>query len=546
LVILGAAVCLFFVSKLRAAEYAVQIGAFKDPQYAADLAKTAGSLGFQTLPFLPQPLPGELVKVLSGPYRNPAEAEAARRGLAAKGINGFVRPIPESTGTRAVVAEAAPEAVLHADAAPRMDPTAAGQSPDTAVSSDAPNPPARPFRFSGYLQSDTAYTFAGPDHWSHFRHTAEVALEKQLADQINFKISGRFFYDAIYDVTTYFPDRVKSDARFDAMFRETYLNVGAGDWDFRFGRQQIIWGEVVGLFFGDVVSARELRDYLIPDLDYIRIPQWAARAEYFKNDFHAEAIWIPYMTYDRIGKFGSDFFPITRPPAGFAMNIRSERTPHAGLSDSAGGVRAGYLLNGWDLAAFYYNSMDAAPTFFREVINAPVPTVVYTPDHDRIQQAGSTVSKDFGPFVLRGEAVYTWGRWFNVKDLSDRNGVVRQDFLDYIISGDIPLPSESRLNLQFFQRWFPHHDPNIIQRRVETGASLFASTKLLDGKIEPDLQLIHSLNRLDWMIRPRISWRFHPDWRLRVGTAVFGGDKDGLFGRFGNRDRAFVELRYAF
>ena len=218
----------------------------------------------------------------------------------------------------------------------------------------------------------------------------------------------------------------------------------------------------------------------------------------------------------------------------------SERTPHAGLSDSAGGLRAGYLLGGWDLTAFYYSSIDASPTFFRDIINTPVPTVVYTPDHDRIHQTGGTVSKDLGSFVLRGEAVYTWNRWFN-ENFSDRNGVVRQDFLDYIVGADFPLPFESRIDLQLFQRWFPHHDRDILQRRVETGASLFASTKMLDGKIEPDLLLIQSLNRLDWMVRPRISWRFQPDWRLRLGTAAFGGSKDGLFGRFENRDRAFVD-----
>jgi hypothetical protein len=71
-----------------------------------------------------------------------------------------------------------------------------------------------------------------------------------------------------------------------------------------------------------------------------------------KEIFKAEAIWIPYTTYDRFGKPGSDFYPFTiPPPPGFGQQIRSERTPHK-LSDSSFGFRTSY--NGWDLAAFYW------------------------------------------------------------------------------------------------------------------------------------------------------------------------------------------------
>jgi hypothetical protein len=205
-------------------------------------------------------------------------------------------------------------------------------------------------------------------------------------------------------------------------------------------------------------------------------------------------------------------------------------------------------LNGWDLTSFYYDSIDASPTFFRQVVTAPVPTVIYQPDHERIRQMGGTFSKDFQSFVLRGEAVYTWNRWFNLSQLNDsnNNGAVRQNFLDYIFSIDFPLPLESRMNLQFFQRWFPVHDPGIVQQRVESGVSLFASTKMFDDKVEPDLLMIQSLNRIDWLVRPRISWQFLPNWRLRLGGGIFGGKSDSLFGRFADRDRVFLEARYAF
>jgi hypothetical protein len=54
-----------------------------------------------------------------------------------------------------------------------------------------------------------------------------------------------------------------------------------GNWEFRLGRQHVVWGELVGAFVADVVSARDMREFILPEpeLQMLRIPQWAARAE---------------------------------------------------------------------------------------------------------------------------------------------------------------------------------------------------------------------------------------------------------------------------
>ena len=192
------------------------------------------------------------------------------------------------------------------------------------------------------------------------------------------------------------------------LLRENYLDIGAGDWDFRVGRQHVIWGEMVGLLFGDVVSAKDVRHFVLPEFDILRIPQWAIRAEYFKDDFHAELLWIPVASYDNIGKPGAEFYDYTLPaPPGMATTFLNEKFPTRSLANTNYGLRLSMLRNGWDVAAFAYSSMSVAPTFYREIIAAPQPTVVYQARHDRIDQVGSTVAKDFGSVVLKGEAVYT-------------------------------------------------------------------------------------------------------------------------------------------
>lgn len=398
----------------------------------------------------------------------------------------------------------------------------------------------------GYAQGEAARTVASPDHWSKLRARLDLTRSGRFGEGLKWKIGGRFDYDAAYDLRDFYPGDVRRDQRFDFSLRENYLDMNAGSWDLRLGRQHVVWGEMVGLFFADVVSARDLREFFLPEFDAMRIPQWAARAEYFRDDFHAELLWIPVPSYDRIGKPGAEFYPFPPPPpSGYALVIENEERPERKLSNTNYGLRLSMLKDGWDMSAFYYRSMDVAPTFYRQVVSVPVPAFVFRPRHDRISQAGGTLSKDLGTFVLKGEAVFTKGRRFNVTRLDDTDGVVPLNTIDYALGLDFPLPDEARLNLQFFQRVFINYDADIIPDRRESGASVLLSGKLARN-LEAQALLIHSLNRSDWMFRPKLTWGFERNWRLVFGMDVFNGPATGFFGRYSNKDRVYTEVRYDF
>jgi hypothetical protein len=203
------------------------------------------------------------------------------------------------------------------------------------------------------------------------------------------------------------------------------------------------------------------------------------------------------------------------------------------------------LFNGWDLAGFYYGSMGAQPTFYRDVVIAPQPAFIYQARHDRINQYGGTLAKDFGTFVLKAETIYTHGRKFGVNGADPPDGVVPQNTLDWVVGLDFALPSDTRLNLQLFQRIFFNHDPNLVADRYENGMSVLLNHKLTD-RLEAEVLFIAGLNRTDWMLRPHVAWQFERNWRLNVGVDFFQGAPLGLFGQYSNRDRVYSELRYDF
>lgn len=473
----------------------------------------------------------------------------------------FGGPPPAAKKSAPKAATPAPAAAPQETVAPKTTPAPAASAPVQPVSpvaepaaasvpvlvkapvkAEAEPEPSRS-TLTGFYQNDLAYAYAGKKHWSRFNNTLDLSAQGRTAGGIGWKLGGRAYYDPIYDLTDHYPSAVRRDQRFEATIREAYIDLGTGDWDFRLGRQHIVWGEMVGLFFADVVSAKDMRQLVLPDFDMIRIPQWAARAEYFSGGFHAEGVWIPTMTYDDIGKPGAEFYPLN-PPAipGFQTIIAKESKP-TGLDDAAYGARLSWLKGGWDVSGFYYTANDPAAAFSRQT---SLSTITYQPLHKRIHQLGATLGKDLGPMVLKAEAIYTRDKLFNTTDVADADGLVKQNMLDYIVGLEWSFPQETRFNVQLFQRWFPDHDAGIVPDKTESGFSLLFSTQALHPRLEPEMLLVRSLNRNDWSAQLKLGWRLDGNWRLAAGVDILEGPASGLFGAFDDKDRVYTEVRYSF
>lgn len=396
----------------------------------------------------------------------------------------------------------------------------------------------------GFTQFEAARTISSPEHWSKLRSRTEFGSSGALGDGLKWKLGARFDYDFAYGINDYYPPEVRQNQRSNLELRENYLDFSSGNWDFRLGKQHVVWGEMVGLFFADVVSARDLREFILPEFDQMRTPQWAARAEYFNDDLHAEILWIPVASYDNIGKPGADFYPYQPVPNGFNVRYAPEARPERNADNMNYGLRLSTLKNGWDVSGFYYRSSDISQTFYRNY--EPVTnTFAYQAKHDRIHQYGGTISKDFGDIVLKAEGVYTRGRNFTTLDFTDSDGVVRQNTLDWAAGLDFTLPAETRFNAQIFQRQFMNHDSHIISDKNENGYSLLLNSKYF-ANWEAQALFISSMNRSDWLFRPKLAWNFQRNWRWVLGADVFHGPQTGMFGRYDSMDRLYSEVRYSF
>ncbi|CAG1064661.1 hypothetical protein BAC1_00226 [uncultured bacterium] len=397
----------------------------------------------------------------------------------------------------------------------------------------------------GYLKNETAYRLAGQNGLTKVRNIFFLSSSGELFTDTSFAASGRLVYDAVFDLTDNYPASVEDDQEFEADLRDFYIDHSRGDWDLRAGKQQIVWGEAVGLFFADAVNAKDLREFVLPDFDYIRIPQWAADVEYSKDAFHLELIWIPVLEFNKLGEAGSEFPAAVPLPSGVGAASNAVREPSNSLENSEAGLRASYLVDGWDLSIFHLYTWDKFPANERAVTTPFLYT--FSPEHRRLNITGFTFAKEISDVIFKGEFIYNSGKYFSVLDASDSDGLVRKNYLDYLIGLDYTFLGNVDFNFQFMQRVIFDYDPRIFREdEVRTSASVWLKTGLRDNTIEPEILIISSLRERDMLIRPKVTFKFRQRWQAKIGLDVFEGVSDGLFGQYADRDRVYAEARYDF
>lgn len=418
--------------------------------------------------------------------------------------------------------------------------------------SDAPTDvklvkPAEPsVRYSGDVQFDYARVVSSPEHDAHLRLSSDLNAQGG-GGGLKWKLGARVSADAAYmGQDDIYPPAVRKDQKLGLELRENYADFKLGGLDARAGKQNIVWGEMVGLFVADVVSPRDRRNFLQTELDEVRRSQWALRLEKFSGDWHSEFVWVPVQTYDEIGKPGADFYPYPVPATpGYAYVFNPEQRPRNDLGNSGVGLRTGVLRDGWDMAAFAYLSRDVAPTFERQVVNGPTPATIYTPVHDHIRQLGGTVSKDFDGIVWKGEMVWTGGRRYSLTRLDDEDGLLSAQSLDFAFGADLTPWDDVKFNFQLFGRQLSRHDDSMLVDQLETGGSAML-TYTWSRSLETQVLWVTSFNRSEGWFNPVLVWKLRPETRLRLGADVFYGPATGAFGRYDKQDRVWGELRQSF
>jgi len=401
-----------------------------------------------------------------------------------------------------------------------------------------------PFHASGNLREQAAVRTSAPSQLSQLRTVGYLSATGQLLDDVSYKVSGRAWYDGVYDLTDHYPRAVKDNQKTDGELRDTYVDLSHGNWDARVGKQQVVWGEALGLFYADVVNAKDLREFVLPDFEFIRIPEWGTDLEYTLHNLHAELVWLPVPSMNLVGRPGSEFaFPAPAPP-GFQTVYGPERMPAQTLDNSELGGRLAYRASGWDLGLFHLRTWDKSPVYERTF--SP-DEMTLTATHPRLTIDGATFAKEIEEIVFKGELVYNTNKYFQTTDIASVNGLASKNYVDYLLGADHTFWKNMNASVQWAQRWIQQYEADLYQqKKIQSTVTVSVRQTFLDDHWEPEVLVIQDLEWGDRMIRPGVTYKITPHWRWSGGMDFFSGNPEGLFGEFSHHNRGYMEVRYDF
>lgn len=399
-----------------------------------------------------------------------------------------------------------------------------------------------PLTLHGSFTQELARHMYGSDRFSNIKSQVILDGSGELTDALQYRVSGRFIYDAVYDQRQYSVNAA-SDERLQADLRDTYLDYSKGPWDVRLGKQQIVWGDAVGSFVADIVNAKDYRQNILPDFNQVRIPEWGADIEYSKDNFHVETFIIPAPEFDKFGVDGAEFASPLPVLPGFTFTSTDAKTPY-GFKDAKAGARVSYLVGGFDLGAFYVYSWTHAPVMFRTVNGG---SFDFDPQHKRLNSFGGSFSKEIGEAVISGEFVFNRDNYFSMLDPLDADGITQSDDLMYVLGVDKTIFDKINVGVQFFQKViFDYHESFYNERRVSNGASFRIARDFLNRKIDTEFLMLASLDNPDFLYRPSLKYNINSHWQVKIGMDIYAGDPTNPFGYYKSRSRYFIMFVYKF
>src|SRR3990170_6109783 len=157
---------------------------------------------------------------------------------------------------------------------------------------------------SGYVQNQSSYRIGGDsDQCVSSENRLQVEIDAKLHPNVSLFGIFRGTYDAIYDLRSdsdqWSRDYAGSreDLSTEYKMRELYMDATLGKWDFRIGKQQVVWGETDGLRLMDIINPLDMRrQFVTRSWEDIRIPLTMVKAVYRINpryNSYLELLWNP-------------------------------------------------------------------------------------------------------------------------------------------------------------------------------------------------------------------------------------------------------------
>ena len=383
----------------------------------------------------------------------------------------------------------------------------------------------------GYVRHHTALLVDGGEY-SIVENTLNLTLDQSRGN-------------VAFRVDPYVYQRPGEDLEMD--LRQAYVDIYWDSVDLRVGRQQVIWGKGDGVFITDVVSPKDLRRFLLPDFEEIRIGVDAVKLDYYSDSGALEVVWIPVFTPMRPPADDSVWARSTEFPVQPSFDLSSKEVG-ASLENSEVFAKYSLLSSLFDLEMMAGYAWDDAPAMHMSAQldqdTHEVVSLVVTPRHHRLPLAGGSFSTAVGGAVVRGEGAYYWGKHLPTASPLTGDGVLERDYVHYLLGVDWTFLGVG-LSAQFISEVILDHDDSLASDEHTDWLTFLASDSFLNDTLSLEVFSYLGLSDSDALLRPKVSYDMADGFEILVGADVFLGD-EGAFGAYDGNDSVYAKLKYSF
>jgi len=333
----------------------------------------------------------------------------------------------------------------------------------------------------------------------------------------------------------------------DITIRQAYMDIYFDNFDLRIGKQQIIWGKADGVFITDVISPRDLSEFILPDFEEIRIGTNAVKFDYYLGNSTFEAVWIPTFESTVLPESNSIWAPAMPDFPNPVDYDYSNTDVENKLSESEIAFKYSYLGSAIDfelMSAYMWDDNPAMHIY--SIINPetgePIPVTI-KPEYHRLPLVGTSFSKAVGGAVVRGEGAYYFEKRFAAEDFTV-NDVKEKDYAHYLIGYDHNWFGVN-VSFQFIQEYIMDYEEDMRNDEFSNTMTFLITEDYLRETLRLEFFSYYGINNEDALLRPKIAYDLADGFEVQLGANIFVGE-EGNFGQYDENDMLFMKMRYDF
>lgn len=395
------------------------------------------------------------------------------------------------------------------------------------------------------------------NHAIHIQDSAPRTTERggqlslkfsQDQKQYSMRGEGRLRWNDAYNHRAYSAE-ARDAYRLSADWRELYVATDIAQWNVSFGLQQVVWGKADNLRVVDIVNPVSLRDFIVPDLNEYRKPVMMLRATGSVANWNMEVLYLPRFTPTSFAQPGSEFdMPLLDPQMLQNVTLLPEQRPANQFKNGEVGLQASRSFEGVDLSLFLLHTWDDNPVLRQSLLTdaSGIQTPAIQVQYRRQLMAGVALANAIGNgMVLRSELAFVPNFTYMVNN-RNADGLVKSATLTGLIGLDYSW-RDWLFSLQANDRYISGWNQDYFVKKRAQLYTFSATGTSMAGKLESRFSLAGFSDSSDgYWAQLKTTWKPDDHWAYTIGADTFSGKNNGVFGRFRDKDRLWLEMKYRF